>query len=387
MNASDRYDVAVIGGGAMGCSVALHLARDGMRVALIERKGLCMEASGVNAGTLTLYTNPLNLIPYHIKAIELWKTARDWLGSDMGFRERGGLTLAFTEEETGLLEGGIAERIDLGVPAELVTGARLKEIDEAVSGNAVAACYCPLDGYADAAVTGQAFRAALTGEGVDIREGQPVNAIERDDAGHRIHVGGNVLNSSRVVVVAGIWARQLLEGLGVRLFDNMMCRVNQMAVTERMAPTLKSIVTCAAGGLTVKQTDNGTFLIGGGWQGKGDPMQGGAEIIPEHLIGNLRLAHTAVPALGKARVVRSWLGLEARYADQGPVAGAVPGASDAYVIGGVFSGWTAAPFMGRLLADQILGREPEMPLFDPARVMAPADGRNADPAPPGEPRP
>lgn len=114
---------------------------------------------------------------------------------------------------------------------------------------------------------------------------------------------------------------------------------------------------------------------------RGDPTGGGDEIIPEHWIGNLRLAHYAEPALAKARVVRSWLGLEARFADQGPVAGAVPGVSEAYVIGGVFSGWTAAPFMGGLLADLVLGREPEMPLFDPARVMAPAGGRNVDPAP------
>ncbi len=387
MNASDRYDVAVIGGGAMGCSVALHLAREGMRVVLVERKGLCMEASGVNAGTLTLYTNPISLVPYHIRAIELWRTARDWLGSDMGFRERGGLTLAFTQEEADLLEGGIAERLAAGMPAELVKGARLKEIDAAVSEKAVAARYCPLDGYANAAATGQAYRAALIGEGVHIREGQAVQAIEPDGAGFRIDTGGDFLNANRVVLAAGIWARKLLEGLGVRLFDNMICRVNQMIVTERMAPTLKSIVTCAAGGLTLKQPENGTFLIGGGWQGKGDPMGGGDEIIPDYLIGNLRLAHYAVPALAKARVVRSWLGLEARFADQGPVAGAVPGVSEAYVIGGVFSGWTAAPFMGGLLADLVLGREPEMPLFDPARVMAPADGRNVDPVPPASLRP
>ncbi len=86
-------------------------------------------------------------------------------------------------------------------------------------------------------------------------------------------------------------------------------------------------------------------------------------------------------------MVRCWLGLEARYADQGPVAGAVPGISDAYVIGGVFSGWTAAPFMGGLLADLVLGREPEMLLFDPARVMAPADGQNVGPAPAASLRP
>ena len=49
---ADDFDVAVIGGGIMGCATALNLARGGMRTVLLERRGLCMEASGVNAGTL-----------------------------------------------------------------------------------------------------------------------------------------------------------------------------------------------------------------------------------------------------------------------------------------------------------------------------------------------
>ncbi len=52
--------------------------------------------------------------------------------------------------------------------------------------------------------------------------------------------------------------------------------------------------------------------------------------------------------------------------------GSLPGLEEAYVIGCVHSGYTSAPYMGRLLADRILGHEPEMPLFDPARLIEPA---------------
>ncbi len=48
------YDVAIIGAGIMGASVALFLARGGMRCVLIDRRGVCGEASGTNAGTLTM---------------------------------------------------------------------------------------------------------------------------------------------------------------------------------------------------------------------------------------------------------------------------------------------------------------------------------------------
>ena len=54
---------------------------------------------------------------------------------------------------------------------------------------------------------------------------------------------------------------------------------------------------------------------------------------------------------------------------------AVPGASvfghaDAFVIGGVHSGYTSGPYMAKLLAQRILGQEPEMPLFEPDRLLA-----------------
>ncbi len=52
-----------------------------------------------------------------------------------------------------------------------------------------------------------------------------------------------------------------------------------------------------------------------------------------------------------------------------PMIGPLPGLDEAYVIGCVHSGYTSAPYMGRLLADRILGREPERPLFDPARLI------------------
>jgi glycine/D-amino acid oxidase-like deaminating enzyme len=111
-------------------------------------------------------------------------------------------------------------------------------------------------------------------------------------------------------------------------------------------------------------------LIGGGWQGISDQERGGAAISPENLIGNLRLAHYAVPGLVETRVVRTWLGHEANVPDFMPLVGPLPGIDDVFVIGCVRGGFTIGPFMGQLLAQRILGNEPEMPLFDLARVLS-----------------
>ena len=97
MQDQGTYDAAVVGGGVHGCTLALFLARGGMRVALLERGSLCREASGTNAGTLTMHMTRAALIPYALRGHEMWATARDWLGHDVGVVVCPGLSLAFTD--------------------------------------------------------------------------------------------------------------------------------------------------------------------------------------------------------------------------------------------------------------------------------------------------
>ena len=104
-------------------------------------------------------------------------------------------------------------------------------------------------------------------------------------------------------------------------------------------------------------------------QGIGDRARGGLAVRPENLLGNVRLAAFAVPALRDARIVRAWLGLEAETDDALPVLGPLPGVPGAWAVGSVHSGYTSGPFMGRLLADAILGREPKLPLFPIERLL------------------
>ncbi len=362
------YDIAIIGGGIMGSTTGLHLARNGMRVVVIDRRGLCMEASGVNAGTLSIQIKRIALIPYALKGRELWATTGDWLGSGVGYRILGGLTLAFTSAEAEMLRARMMARRDAGAPIEFIDTARARDIEPGISDHVVAASYCALDGYANSNMIGRAYRAALLGAGVDLREWKPMGTIARENGGITVGLADEAIRAKRLVLAGGVWLNDALGHFGLEFPIN--CRVNQVSVTERTRPVLKSILGVATGLLTLKQSANGTVLIGGGWQGLVGPNRRGTAIIPENLIGNLRLAHYAIPALSETRVVRTWLGLEANVPDFMPLVGPVPGVEDAFVIACVRGGFTIGPYMGQLLAQRILGQEPDMPLFDPARVMA-----------------
>ncbi len=365
---SQVFDAVVIGAGVMGATTALHLARGGMRTALIDRGEICREASGVNAGTLTLHMTRAALIPYAMKGRELWIDAPRWLGSDVGARSAPGLSLAFTPAERDMLEKRAEARAAMGAPIRLVSPREAQAIEPGLNADVLAAAYCELDGHVTAYLTGKAYRSALIEAGATLMERTPVGGIDQGDGGFTVSLGtGGRMVARRLVLAGGVWLETMLGWLGLAV--PIKCLVNQLVVTERMRPVMRSVVGIANGLLSLKQFENGSVLIGGGWQGIGDPVRGGVEAIPDNLVGNIRLARHAVPALGETRVLRIWLGLESETADALPMIGALPGLPEAYAIGCVHSGYTSAPYMGRLLADEILGREPEMPLFDPARLV------------------
>ena len=365
------HDLGVVGGGIHGATAALFAARGGMDVTLFDRGSLCREASGVNAGTLTLQMTRVALIPYALKAHAMWASAPRWLGHDVGVVVCDGLSLAFTEREAEILTFRAGKRREAGAPIEIVTAGRAKTIEPGLSDTVLMAGYCPVDGFANAYLTGVAYRRALLSAGVQVNEGLPVLGVEREDGCFVVRTPPAAVRVRRIVLAGGVWIEPMLAWLGLDLPIRTL--INQLVVTDRMAPVMRSVVGIASGLLSLKQYPHGTVVIGGGWQAIGDRERGGVEIVPERLVGNVRLACHAVPALRGARLVRAWAGLEAETRDALPAVGPVPSVPNAYVCGSVHSGYTSGPYIARLLADRLLGREPEMPLFPIDRLLEPQE--------------
>src|SRR5690606_37508106 len=149
------------------------------------------------------------------------------------------------------------------------------------------------------------FRHALQNAGVDVLEHAPVEGIDSGDASHTVRFakdGPAALTARSVVLAGGVWIEPMLGWLGVHIPIKVL--INQLIVTERIRPVMRTVLSVANGLLSLKQFANGTVLIGGGWQGIGDRERGGVEARPENLIGNMRLAAHVVPALAEARIAR-----------------------------------------------------------------------------------
>lgn len=363
------FDIVIVGGGIFGCAAALRLARRGMHVALLERSLLCAEASGRNAGTLSLqYPRPV-LTEYAIRGREYWQRAAEWLGAECGYVRTGGLVVAFNEAEAARLEAQSLAKRDAGCAIELVGGNRARELEPGLNGKVVLASWCADDGFADSNRLGTAMRGALAAAGVAVQEGTTVTEIAASPNRFEAVTAAGVFRAPRLLVACGVWNGGVAAMLGVKLVVGY--RRNQVVVTERMPPIATRVLGVANGRLSLKQKRNGTILIGGGWEGEGGPEDPVGAVVRGNLLGNLRLAEFAYPALREARVVRTWFGVRDHLPDYLPLAGPAPGMPGAWLISCGVSGFTVGPALGTELADRIIEERGPISAFDPAR-FAPA---------------
>jgi len=357
------YDIAVVGGGILGSCTALNLARGGMKVVLLEKGGICMQASGRNAGTLTLLYARGPLIPLVNGGKAMWENSVAWLGTEVDHGHAQGLEVAFTRAEADLLDYEMKQRQSWGLPIEIIGGNRARELEPGLSDRVVLAGYSAADGYAASNLIGGRLRHAMVEAGVEVRDGTEVLAITPEQPGFSIRQGDVDIKAGRVLLTANAWVKRMLGWLGHDKLP-IKTRVNQVIVTERMAPAIRSVIRVISQ-ISLKQTNNGVFLIGGSsghpWFDDADTPDG--TLLSATILEKLKIAAYTVPALREARIMRTWHGLEGYTPDNMPLVGPVPGVEGAYVMACMRSGWTIGPYAGKLMAEILQGTRPESDLF------------------------
>jgi sarcosine oxidase, subunit beta len=101
--------------------------------------------------------------------------------------------------------------------------------------------------------------------------------------------------------------------------------------------------------LTLKQSANDTFIIGGGWPAHPELPPRRFSTTWESTAGNVGIAMRVVPLLADVRIVRTWSGVMAFTADLAPIVGEsarVPGFHTLIAT----TGFTLGPLMAQLLA-------------------------------------
>jgi len=369
---SDRNcDVLVIGGGLHGLSAALHLARDGAEVTLVEQAYIGRHASGVNAGGVRRLGRHVAEIPLSEAALEDWRAMPDLVGDDCGFKPSGQVKIAETEAELEELSARASQVRGLGFEhEEIVDQAGLRDLIPSVADHCTGGMVVHGDGFADPYRTCAAFRRAAERAGVVIHEGTRVDKLERHGDRWWVWTSSGLFSASEVLNTAGAWgaviARQLGEPVPVRAAAYMMM------VTARVPRFVEPVVGLQGRKLSLKQMENGTVVIGGGHEGIADEATGLTTLDIAGLAKSARTACSIFHVLSNARLVRAWAGIDGEAADGIPVIGRSTlheGLTHAFGFSG--HGFQLVPAVGRALSRLIRTGNSNLPLepFSPARFQ------------------
>ena len=218
--AVSQVDVAIIGGGIAGCSVAYHLAKLGITdVALFERRQLTCGTTWHAAGLVTQLRATRNMTELAKYTGELFGELERETGQATGFKQNGSIRAAKTEARFEELKRGISMARNFGLPAEILTPGEIKERWSPVSTEGiVGGIWMPRDGQVNPADVTLAMAKGARNAGVRIFENTPVTRILVEN-GRAVGVAtaeGEV-RARNVVITGGMWSRDFAAKIGVSL--------------------------------------------------------------------------------------------------------------------------------------------------------------------------
>ncbi len=363
-------ETVVVGAGIAGLTTALRLARAGREVVVIDRAEPWREGSAVNAGTCALQNKVTSLIPAYREGLVAWRALAGELDDDIGFTNKGGLRVAQSAEDVAALKVGAAEQRAQGVELEWLESNALRDRAPWLSPSVIAATFCSDDSFASPLLTGQALiRAIRAAGGAVVVAG--LTGQRETGSGYELATTAGAIACRNVVIAAGAWTDRAAALFGITI--PVLLNVNTLSISERIGQFMDSlVVTHIAGRFTLKQFPNGSVILGGGYQGRGDKDSGRKELDLDQLQQNIRFQCSVVPELRDLTLLRSWVGFTAIATDQKPTIGPMPGRKGLYFAFSTNAGFTIGPYVGRLVADAIEGREmPDLARdFTPGRFAA-----------------
>jgi glycine/D-amino acid oxidase-like deaminating enzyme len=213
----NSFEVAVIGAGVHGASVAFHLATRGVRTAVIERTSPAGGPTGRSSAVVRAYYTNAFLAGVARDSIAMFRDFEHHTGRDAGFRETGLLVLHPPEDEATVRE--VVPRLtEQGIPTDLLEPQQVVAEWPAFDLDGIAIAAFERDaGYADPVLTTQGLLGRARELGAEIRLGHGVTAIKRAGSAWSVSTSGASVQAERVLISAGPWTAPLAATVGADL--------------------------------------------------------------------------------------------------------------------------------------------------------------------------
>ncbi|MDO9525935.1 MAG: FAD-dependent oxidoreductase [Gemmobacter sp.] len=373
---SDRldHDVIIAGAGVVGAAIAWHLARAGVRVAIIDATGPAAAASGASDGAVSVASKKPGVMARLASASLIYT-------HDLA--AQGPLQAAFAARPAHIFGSGAAELAAMDTLAAKLNhlSGRVRVVADGgpdlLSGLGTGVDrLMTLEG--EGHMPGhKAVRAYLAAPGITCIWPAPLLGYEVADGFVTVRLADRTLRAGQLVLALGVSSPDLIPGLPI------VPRAGQLIVTDRGPVGALSGSLTAAAYLVAKTQDgaalpllpvvidpltSGQYLIGSTREDHGDPTR----VDFATLRRLLTRAATVWPALRDRRVIRTFAGVRAAVSDSLPIVGPLPGADRVTIVTGFEGdGICLSALIGREVARMLCGLSPDAALAADLAALSP----------------
>ena len=393
----------VVGGGAVGTSIAYHLAKAGWDdVMLLERDELTSGSTWHAAGLLPLFNMSFATTHIHDYSVKFYKTLEEETGLNAGFAVVGNLRMAQTDERMDeyMLYATTAETV--GVPYEWLTPDEIKARWPLIeTSDLKGALYHNTDGYINPADVTQAMAKGARQRGVAIERKWQADAFHWNGTHWEVtctkmvEKGGNlvpsdeqiVITAEHVVTASGNHAQTTAKKLGIKI--PAIPVEHQFIVMDQDPALVKYRADGGAEHPVVRDADAQSYVREerGGWIlgvyeknapacfEYGVPDSFRADLFPldlERIEEQYMAMIHRIPSCEESGLKDDFNGPICYTPDGNPLVGPAPGLRNMWLAEGFSFGITAAGGTGYYLAQMMVDGEAEidMAALDPKRYSS-----------------
>ena len=348
-------DVAIVGGGVIGCSIAYHLAKQGIKSTVFEQRRFGSGASGATAGvvgplwhispsdeaTFALGLKSLDMFPH--LAAELSEA-----GIDPELRQYGILWMALTPEEVQSLERNLAWQGELGLGVSWLERDEILQREPHINPKVLGGVFSPREGHVRGQSLVDSLVHASTQLGATFLEGVEVFGLQtKDRRVTGVRTANDTYYAGQTVLAAGPWTG--IAGRWIPAPRLPVRPVKGQRILLRKTGFLPRCPVRCTEGYVIPQADGNVLVAATRGEGEFDQ-----EITADGLDQMIAAAVLGFPVLKDARFVEAQAGVRPGSPDDVPIIGPVPGWDGMSIASGHDAvGVMLSPGTGALMADYI----------------------------------
>jgi glycine oxidase len=362
------FDVAIVGGGVIGASIAFELASEKLSVVVLDCQQPGRESSWAAAGMLSPGPDSPEAVPLVPLAKESMRLYPDFVsaveessGRTAGYARKGTLEIFPAPQGDGERDRMVSEHRQLGLAAEPITLDAARILEKLLGPAARAAAWLPEEATLDPRLLMDSLFVAARRRGVEIRADCAVTSVlTLANRVTGVMAGGQKISAKFVVAAAGSFCGNIG---GLAPFAPTRPVRGQMVALRSGEVTLRRVLRSARGYLVPRP--DGRIIAGSTLEDAGFQKH----VTPEGIEKILDAALELTPGLAGAEIVETWAGLRPGTPDNLPILGPTDIEGLWMATGHYRNGILLAPVTAKLIRNWILREQISLDtrVFSPLR--------------------